>query len=112
MENQVTLTRITVEESQQYISTKEDFKNSEARFFTITPSEHPNYPASAGWEDVNYFTKRLKKAIPTDGIGNEFIYVLSNPSFPGLLKIGYTRKDIGIRVKDLSKATGVPTPFK
>ena len=113
MDNKVIqLKRITVEESQQYISTEEDFKNSEARFFTLSPSEHPDYPASEGWDDVKYFTKRFKKSIPSDGVGKEFIYVLSNPSFPGLLKIGYTRKDIGIRIKDLSKATGVPTPFK
>ena len=37
---------------------------------------------------------------------------MSNPTFPGLLKIGYTGKEIEIRRKDLSKATGVPTPFK
>jgi len=106
------LKRISVEESHNYVSTKEDFKNSEARFYTLSPSTDPKYPASDGWEDVKYFTKRLKKSILTGGIGADMIYVLSNPSYPGLLKIGYTRKEIGIRIKDLSAATGVPTPFK
>jgi hypothetical protein len=106
------LKRITVEESHNYISTEDDFRNSLAHFYTLSPSIHPDYPASEGWEDVKYFTKRPKKSVPSDGQGDELIYVLSNPTYPGLLKIGYTRKEIGIRIKDLSKATGVPTPFK
>lgn len=106
------LIRISAEESLNYISVEEDFKNSEARFYTLTPSIDFKFPFSDGWEDVKYFTKRPKKAVTTDGRGDDIIYILSNPSYPGLLKIGYTRKEIGIRIKDLSKATGVPTPFK
>jgi hypothetical protein len=78
----------------------------------MTPSTDPKYPASDGWEDVQYFTKRSKRAIPTLGEGKEIIYVMSNSTYPGLLKIGYTGKEIEIRRKDLSRHTGVPTPFK
>jgi len=43
----------------------------------------------------------------------EYVYVLSNPSMPGLVKIGMTtRSDINDRVKELDSATGIPTPFK
>lgn len=38
-----------------------------------------------------------------------FVYILSNVSMPGLLKIGYS-KDVESRVKQLSN-TSVPTPF-
>jgi len=38
------------------------------------------------------------------------IYILTNESMPGLIKIGST-KDIKKRLKDLDK-TGIPTPFK
>lgn len=106
------LKQITVEESNEYISSEEDFKNSRIHFYTLSPSNDPKYPSSEGWEDVRYFTKRLKKTAIIDGVGDESIYILSNPTYPGLLKIGYTRKEIGIRIKDLSRATGVPTPFK
>lgn len=41
-----------------------------------------------------------------------FVYVLSNPSMPGLLKIGMTRFNPSRRVQELSSATGVPTPFQ
>jgi hypothetical protein len=99
------LERITVEESEKFISANEDFKNNFISYFILTPEED-------GWEKVTYFTKRNKKPIPTLGEGKEVIYVMSNPTFPGLLKIGYTGKEIEIRRKDLSKATGIPTPFK
>ena len=39
-----------------------------------------------------------------------FIYIMSNPSHPGLLKIGQTGRDPDIRRKNLS-STGVPQEF-
>lgn len=41
-----------------------------------------------------------------------YIYILSNPSMPGVLKIGKTKRRPDIRVRELSSATGVPTPFQ
>lgn len=40
------------------------------------------------------------------------VYLLSNPSMPGLLKIGKTTRSIDERIKELGMATGVPTPFE
>lgn len=40
-----------------------------------------------------------------------FVYVLSNPAMPGLVKIGYTLGSVAERARDLSGATGVPVPF-
>ena len=42
---------------------------------------------------------------------NGFVYVMVNPSIPDLVKIGMTTKDPNERAKELSSATGVPTPF-
>lgn len=39
------------------------------------------------------------------------IYILSNPSMEGLLKIGYSTKPLEERVSELSGVTGVPTDF-
>lgn len=39
-----------------------------------------------------------------------YIYILSNPAMPGLLKIGFTAKSIEARKKGL-KTTGVPDSF-
>jgi hypothetical protein len=40
-----------------------------------------------------------------------FIYVLSNPAFPKLVKIGYSREIPDLRAEQLY-TTGVPSPFK
>src|SRR5258706_9815760 len=40
-----------------------------------------------------------------------YIYVLVNPSLPGLVKIGRTEREPEARARELSGATGVPTPF-
>jgi DNA segregation ATPase FtsK/SpoIIIE-like protein len=42
---------------------------------------------------------------------SEFIYVLENPSMPGLVKIGRTERSVSERVNELSSHTGVPTGF-
>ena len=40
-----------------------------------------------------------------------WIYIARNPSYEGLLKIGYTDRDPSIRMEELY-TTGVPTPFE
>ena len=40
-----------------------------------------------------------------------FIYVLSNPTFPQLLKIGKTQRSPAERAAELSGVTGIPAPF-
>lgn len=44
-------------------------------------------------------------------MSNGFLYVLMNPSMPGLVKVGKTTRDPATRVYELSAATGVPTSF-
>ena len=48
-----------------------------------------------------------------EGKSNRFgyVYILSNPSIKGV-KIGLTERHVIERVKELNRATGVPTPFK
>ncbi len=43
--------------------------------------------------------------------GAGYIYALINPSLEGLVKVGMTTRDPTDRARELSSATGVPTPF-
>ena len=40
-----------------------------------------------------------------------YIYILSNPAMPGLLKIGKTTLSTEVRAETLTRSTGVPAPF-
>lgn len=40
-----------------------------------------------------------------------YIYILSNPYMPGVVKIGRTEGDPNERISELSSATGVPASF-
>ena len=40
-----------------------------------------------------------------------YVYLLTNPSMPGLVKVGCTDRSPSERISELSSATGVPTPF-
>ena len=42
---------------------------------------------------------------------NGYIYVLSNPCMPNLVKIGFTTRNIEERIAELNSSTGVPEPF-
>lgn len=40
------------------------------------------------------------------------VYVLSNISMPGIVKIGYTERSVEERIRELNSHSGVPNPFK
>lgn len=101
--------RISLQEAKQYISLKEDYTTSgleSAAFFTLSEEDND------GWQDVTYYTPRKKNMFVERGEGDQWVYILSNPSTPGLLKIGYTKLDPDTRAKQISNATGVALPYK
>lgn len=102
--------RITTQEAKEFISLNDDFTGkslSDCPFFTITPS-----PRGGGWEQVTYYTSRRKNTYSNKGEGDQWVYVLSNPTTPNLLKIGYTKNTPDERAKQISTATGVALPYK
>jgi len=106
------LKRITPEQATKYVSVKEDQLNTPASFFTFTPSSSEEFPAEDGWEDVTYYTNRLRDIkIPKGLTGCQYIYILTNTTMPGLVKIGFTKNKPSERVKQINAGTGVAIDF-
>jgi len=106
----MSLSKITIKEAKQFIPLKENYGNTDlehAKYFTLTPSEKGD-----GWENVTYYTDKKYGLYADKGDGDQWVYVLSNPTTPGLLKIGYTKKLPEERAKQISAATGVALPYK
>ena len=100
--------RITVEEAEGLIKVSEDQTGTEASFFTLTPDPD----MGDGWDKVTYYTNRPKKIqIPQGMTGCQWVYVLTNPTMPGLCKIGFTKNKPSERVKQINAATGVALDF-
>ncbi len=102
--------RITNKVAEGLIPLRENYGNTDleyAKYFTLTPSAK-----GEGWEDITYYTDKKYGLYADRGIGDQWVYVLSNPSSPGLLKIGYTKKLPEERAKQISSATGVALPYK
>lgn len=105
------LKRITLEYAQGLIKVDDDLTDAPAVYFTITPSSDPQM-ASEGYEDVTYYTNRPKKIqIPKGMVGSQWVYVLTNPTMPGLCKIGFTKNKPSERVKQINSGTGVAMDF-
>ena len=47
-----------------------------------------------------------------EGDFDSWVYVLSNPTLPAMLKIGYTKNQPEERARQISNATGVALPYK
>jgi hypothetical protein len=106
--------RISLEQAKKYIPIEDDLVNQNiksATYFTLSPYPDPEM-RDKGWEKVTYFTSKQKNVFTNGKEGNQWIYILSNPSIPNALKIGYTNLTPELRAKQISASTGVVVPFK
>jgi hypothetical protein len=107
----MSIERITEKQSQEFISKEEDYLGSDIKYFKLTPSTDVRFPAEDGWDDVTYYTNRSKHLKFEPGTGKQFVYILTNETMPGIVKIGYTKNDPGVRAKQINAATGVAMNF-
>ena len=102
--------RITDKVAKGFIPLRENYGNTDleyVKYFTLSPSAK-----GEGWEDITYYTDKKYGLYADKGVGDQWVYILSNPTQPGLLKIGYTKKLPEERAKQISSATGVALPYK
>lgn len=62
-------------------------------------------------DEILNLTPQLNMEIPQDYTPSGWVYVLANESMPGVYKIGMTQTSPEKRAKEISSATGVPSPF-
>ena len=93
---------ITLEESQYYIKLPTE-KKHRADVYTYVPDND-------GWEKVQYLANAILD--PSGAVRpTEYVYVLVNKSVPNIVKIGMTKETPDKRAKQISAATGIPTPW-
>lgn len=109
-----------------FIAMASHFKSYDVDLSDVIDSMHGNYETiekSALFTKIKaygeIFTKVFDASDETTDIAHEefvndsfgYVYVMINPSLPNLVKIGKTSREPNERAKELSSATGVPTPF-
>jgi len=62
-------------------------------------------------KSVTYHCNNCNAKILNIKVVTGYIYVISNPSMPNLLKIGYTTRNVKERIAELDSSSGVPEPF-
>lgn len=94
--------RVSPEEAHYYIKLKpHQFNKADA--FTLIPEEN-------GWERVVYLANAVLD--PSGAVrAPEYVYVLVNKSVPNMVKIGMTTNTPEERAREISRATGVATPW-
>jgi hypothetical protein len=101
---------ITLEDVRRegFITTREEGVSIiKARYFAMYPD-----PDRPGRSLVNAYTgRRRANFYKNREEGTQIVYVLTNPSMPGQVKIGFTKNNAEDRAKSLY-TTGVSTPFQ
>lgn len=94
--------RVTQEEAHYYVKLPSG-KASKADAFTLIDEGN-------GWESVVYLACAVLD--PTGAVrAPEYVYVLVNKSVPNMVKIGMTTNTPTQRANEISRATGVATPW-
>jgi hypothetical protein len=98
--------RISQDETHKYRKLSHiDFRHNmfQAIAFTLSPTED-------GADIVDYYGETWMD--PTNGaLKPHWVYILVNPSIPGICKIGYTTNNVYARCKEINSSTGVITPW-
>ena len=93
----------------------EDILNSTHGDYTVIENSPLSTKIKAYGEIFTQVKKIDDEPVTSSLVENDssfgYIYVMVNPSLPNLVKIGKTTREPNERAKELSLATGVPTPF-
>ena len=95
--------RISNEEAQNYVPYERTPLSPQPAYYSV-------FEDSEGWEEIKYYSNRFRQSTNGNN-GDQHVYILESISMPDMVKIGYTKNNPEDRANQLSKSTGVPTPF-
>jgi hypothetical protein len=95
--------RISNEEAQNYVPYERTPLSPPPTYFSV-------FEDIEGWEEIKYYSSRFRQSVSGSN-GDQHVYILESISMPEMVKIGYTKNNPVERANQLSKSTGVPTPF-
>ena len=103
--------QITSEEAKYYrkLNPEIDFIHgmSMATAFTREPD-----PTDPKFDTVTYYSDVIRASIGDNLADPHYIYILTNPSSPGIVKIGFTERTVYERLKEINVAPGVIVPWE
>ena len=106
--------RITLEEAKHYRKLTHDadltYSMSQATAFTLEPD-----PDNPKFDLVTYYSEirgGLIDANTGDYAHPHYVYVLTNMSMPGIVKIGYTERNVHDRLKEINTSTSAIIPWE
>ena len=101
--------RITHDEAKLYRSlSSSEIRHNMRRAIAYTLTPIPDNPK---WDEITYYGASWIDPTNTPQHPH-YIYILVNPSIPGICKIGFTTTTVYDRVKQINSATGVITPWQ
>jgi hypothetical protein len=76
-------------------------------------SKHKDPNDDPKWDYITYYGDIRVGSFNNDGelIHPHYIYILTNPSVPGIIKIGHTTRNVYERLKEINSAPGVIIPW-
>lgn len=101
--------QITPEEAKNYrkLNPSIDFLHGMHMATAFTREKEPD----TQWEVITYYSDIRTSAV--DHSDNfHYVYVLTNPSIPGIVKIGFTERTAYERLKEINSAPGVIIPWE
>jgi len=108
----IIMKEITLQEAKNY----RKFNNTDLYSMHLVTafSKHKDPNDDPKWDYITYYGDIRVGSFNGDGdlIHPHYIYILTNPSIPGIVKIGYTTRNVYERLKEINSAPGVIIPWE
>lgn len=67
---------------------------------------------NSNWDIITYYSDIRTSVIDSNISEPHYVYILTNPSIPGIVKIGYTERTVYERLKEINSVPGVIIPWE